>query len=74
MRDRIVTAWPLWSIMVAQIVLAQRWIWGTAPFTDEALYLQAGHVEWAHWLHHAPLPDYATWFSGAPSCTRPWPP
>jgi hypothetical protein len=66
MRERIVTAWPLWSLLVAQAVLTQRWIWRTAPFTDEALYLQAGHAEWAHWLHHAPLPDYASWFSGAP--------
>jgi 4-amino-4-deoxy-L-arabinose transferase-like glycosyltransferase len=65
-RDRIVAAWPLWSVLVAQIVLTQRWIWRTAPFTDEALYLQAGHAELAHWLHHAPLPDYASWFSGAP--------
>lgn len=66
MRERIVAAWPLWSLLVAQAVLTQRWIWHTAPFTDEALYLQAGHAEWAHWLHHAPLPDYANWFSGAP--------
>ncbi|HEX6932447.1 MAG TPA: glycosyltransferase family 39 protein [Streptosporangiaceae bacterium] len=66
MRERIVAAWPLWSLLVAQAVLTQRWIWRTAPFTDEALYLQAGHAEWAHWLHHAPLPDYASWFSGAP--------
>jgi hypothetical protein len=66
MRDRIVAAWPLWSILVAQIVLAQRWIWSTAPFTDEALYLQAGHAELAHWLHNAPLPDYTSYFSGAP--------
>ncbi|MDR2988278.1 MAG: glycosyltransferase family 39 protein [Nocardiopsaceae bacterium] len=66
MRQRIVAAWPLWSVLVAQIVLTLRWIWRTAPFTDEALYLQAGHAEWAHWLHHAPIPDYASWFSGAP--------
>jgi hypothetical protein len=66
MRERVVAAWPLWSLLVAQAVLTQRWIWRTAPFTDEALYLQAGHAEWAHWLHHAPLPDYAAWFSGAP--------
>lgn len=66
MRERIVAAWPLWSLLVAQAVLTQRWIWRTAPFTDEALYLQAGHAEWAHWLHHAPMPDYASWFSGAP--------
>lgn len=66
MRDRIVAAWPLWSVLIAQIVLTQQWIWRTAPFTDEALYLQAGHAEWAHWLNHAPIQDYAAWFSGAP--------
>jgi hypothetical protein len=66
MRERIVAAWPLWSVLVAQAVLTQRWIWRTAPFSDEALYLQAGHAELAHWLRHAPLPDYASWFSGAP--------
>jgi len=52
--------------MVAQAVLTVPWLRRTAPFTDEALYLEAGHAEWAHWLHHAPLPDYASWFSGAP--------
>jgi hypothetical protein len=51
---------------VAQAVLTLPWLWRTAPFTDEALYLQAGHQEWSHWLHHGTLPDYATWFSGAP--------
>ena len=66
MKRRIVAAWPLWSVLVAEIVLTQQWIWRTAPFTDEALYLSAGHAEWAHWLHHAPLQDYAGWFSGAP--------
>ena len=66
MRERIVAAWPLWSVLVAQAVLTQRWIWRTAPFSDEALYLQAGHAEGAHGLQHAPLPDYARWFSGAP--------
>jgi hypothetical protein len=35
-------------------------------FGDEALYLSAGHLEWAHWLHGASIPVYQTWFSGAP--------
>lgn len=66
MRERIHAAWPLWAILVAQAVLTVPWLWRTAPFTDEALYLEAGHAEWAHWLHHAAVPDYASWFSGAP--------
>ena len=36
-------------------------------FEDEALYLSAGHLEMAHWVHGAALQgDYATYFSGAP--------
>ena len=66
MRERITNSWPMWSALVAQAVLTAGWLWRTAPFTDEALYLQAGHAEWAHWLRHAPMPDYASWFSGAP--------
>jgi hypothetical protein len=66
MRQRAAEAWQLWSILLAQAVLTLPWLWRTAPFTDEALYLQAGHQEWSHWLYHAPVPDYATFFSGAP--------
>jgi 4-amino-4-deoxy-L-arabinose transferase-like glycosyltransferase len=57
--------WPLVIVLAAQTVLTLPWLWRTAPFTDEALYLDAGHQVWAHWLHHAHLPDYASWFSGA---------
>jgi hypothetical protein len=35
-------------------------------FGDEALYLSAGHLEWSHWLHGTQIPEYQTWFSGAP--------
>lgn len=63
---RVFRAWLLWSVLVAQAVLTLPWLWRTAPFTDEALYLRAGHQEWSHWLHHAALPNYAAWFSGAP--------
>lgn len=66
MRERALHAWPLWSVLVAQAVLSLHWLWRTAAFTDEALYLRAGHQEWAHWLHHAAITDYASWFSGAP--------
>lgn len=66
MRHRIARAWLLWSVLVAQAVLTLPWLWRTAPFTDEALYLRAGHQEWSHWLGGAALPQYADWFSGAP--------
>jgi 4-amino-4-deoxy-L-arabinose transferase-like glycosyltransferase len=66
MRHRAARAWPLWSILMAQAVLTVPWLWRTAPFTDEALYLRAGHQEWSHWLYQAALPGYADWFSGAP--------
>jgi 4-amino-4-deoxy-L-arabinose transferase-like glycosyltransferase len=63
---RLNDAWPLWAVLVAQAVLTVPWLWRTAPFTDEALYIEAGHAEWAHWLQHVAGPDYASWFSGAP--------
>jgi 4-amino-4-deoxy-L-arabinose transferase-like glycosyltransferase len=65
-REKLPASWPLWSILIAQTVLTVPWLWRTAPFTDEALYIEAGHAEWAHWLHHAALPDFPMWFSGAP--------
>jgi len=65
-REKLPASWPLWSILIAQIVLTVPWLWRTAPFTDEALYIEAGHAEWAHWLHHAAIPDFPSWFSGAP--------
>src|SRR2546421_11776262 len=66
MRSKAVLAWPLWPVLLAEAVLTLPWLWRTAPFTDEALYLRAGHQEWSHWLHDAALPDYAGRFSGAP--------
>jgi 4-amino-4-deoxy-L-arabinose transferase-like glycosyltransferase len=63
---RAAGAWALWAILAGQTALTIPWLWRTAPFGDEALYIDAGHQEWAHLLHHAPLADYARWFSGAP--------
>jgi len=64
--SRLTRGWPLAIVLPAQAALTLPWLWRTAPFTDEALYLDAGHQMWAHWLHHVPVPDYASWFSGAP--------
>jgi 4-amino-4-deoxy-L-arabinose transferase-like glycosyltransferase len=68
-RDRIAKlpdSWPLWGILSAQLALTLPWLWSSAPFTDEALYIEAGHAELAHWLHQAAVPSFASWFSGAP--------
>jgi hypothetical protein len=62
-KQRALHAWPLWAVLTVQTVLTVPWLWRTAPFTDEALYLAAGHKEWSHWLHHTALPAYG--FSGA---------
>ena len=43
-----------------------RLLHANTAFEDEALYLWAGHLEWAHWLHGARIPVFPTYFSGAP--------
>ncbi len=58
--------WPLLAVLAVQAVLSLRLVWSNTAFTDEALYLWAGHLELAHWLHGAPVPAFQTYFSGAP--------
>jgi 4-amino-4-deoxy-L-arabinose transferase-like glycosyltransferase len=58
--------WPLLAILTVQAALSLRMVWSNTAFQDEALYLWAGRLEWAHWLHGAPIPVFPTWFSGAP--------
>lgn len=58
--------WPLLAAMAVQVGLSLRLVWSNTASQDEALYLWAGHLEWAHWLHGTPVPDFATSFSGAP--------
>ena len=58
--------WPLLTVLVVQLALSLRLIWSNTAFQDEALYLRAGHLEWARWLHHAPIPNFPAYFSGAP--------
>jgi 4-amino-4-deoxy-L-arabinose transferase-like glycosyltransferase len=53
------------AVLCVQAALSLR-MHNTA-FEDEALYLYAGHMEIAHWLHSAALQgDYSSYFSGAP--------
>jgi putative flippase GtrA len=60
--------WPLFVVLIIQAGMSLRLVWSNTAFTDEALYIWAGHLQWAHWLNGlniTPLgfPDY---FSGAP--------
>jgi Dolichyl-phosphate-mannose-protein mannosyltransferase len=53
-------------ILTVQAVLSLQLVKSNTAFTDEALYLWAGHLEWAHLLHGTPIPPFPTYFSGAP--------
>jgi 4-amino-4-deoxy-L-arabinose transferase-like glycosyltransferase len=60
------TRWPILAVLVVQVILSLRLVWSNTAFQDEALYLRAGHLEWARWLHQAPIPNFPAYFSGAP--------
>ncbi len=57
---------PLLAVLAVQVTLSLRLVWSNTAFQDEALYMRAGHLEWARWLHQAPIPDFPAYFSGAP--------
>jgi 4-amino-4-deoxy-L-arabinose transferase-like glycosyltransferase len=58
--------WPLVAVLIVQAALSIRLVRADTAFEDEATYLWAGHLEWAHWLHGTPLPQFPSYFSGAP--------
>ena len=62
------TSWyPLVAILFVQATLSMRLTWSNTAFQDEALYLWAGHLQWANWLHGVPIaPAFPSYFSGAP--------
>jgi Dolichyl-phosphate-mannose-protein mannosyltransferase len=62
----VATRWPLIAVLAVQAILSLRLIWTNTAFQDEGLYLRAGHLEWARWLHQAAIPDFPSYFSGAP--------
>jgi MFS family permease len=66
MRARVPGNWPLVVILAVQTVLSFRLIGANTAFQDEALYLWAGHLEWARVLHSTPIPQFPSYFSGAP--------
>ena len=62
----ILAAWPLLAVLATQSILTLRLVRADTVFQDEALYLWAGHLEWANVLHGTPLPQFPSYFSGAP--------
>jgi hypothetical protein len=57
---------PLVAVLLVQAALSLRLVHADTAFEDEAAYLWAGHLEWAHWLHGTPIPNFPAYFSGAP--------
>jgi hypothetical protein len=66
MRHGLARRWPLVTVLGVQAALSLKLVWSNSAFQDEALYLRAGHLEWAHWLHGAAMPDFPSYFSGVP--------
>src|SRR5579872_6107896 len=65
-RLRVPGNWPLLVVLVVQAALSLRLVGADTAFQDEALYLWAGHLEWARLLHGTPIPPFPSYFSGAP--------
>ena len=60
-------AWlPLLLVLAFQAAFSLRLLGADTAFQDEATYLWAGHLEWAHLLHGASVPSFSPYFSGAP--------
>jgi hypothetical protein len=63
---RFPPSWPLLPVLIAQAALSLRLVRADTAFQGEALYLWAGHLQWAHWLHGTVIPPFPEYFSGAP--------
>ncbi len=63
---RVPAGWALLAVLAVQAALSLRLVRADTAFEDEATYLWAGHLEWAHVLHGTPLPQFPAYFSGAP--------
>ena len=66
MEGRIPGRLPLLAVLLVQALLSLRLLGADTAFDDEAAYLWAGHLEWAHWLHGTAVPSFSAYFSGAP--------
>ncbi|MFY9929713.1 MAG: glycosyltransferase family 39 protein, partial [Streptosporangiaceae bacterium] len=63
--------WPLPAVLAVQAGLSLRLLRADTASQAEALYLRAGHEQWAHWLHGAAIPQYSSYFSGSPAIYPP---
>ena len=54
-------------ILAIQAYLSLRLVHLDSAFADEALYLWAGHQDWAKLLHGTPMPPFPTYLSGSPA-------
>jgi hypothetical protein len=70
-RRRLLNLWPLLVVLAVQAGLSLRLLRADTASQGEALYLRAGHLEWAHWLHGTPIPPFPKYFSGAPDIYPP---
>ena len=65
-RWRVPGGWPLLPVLIVQALLSLRLVRADTAYQDEGLYLWAGHLQWANWLHGTAIPPFAYYFSGAP--------
>ncbi|HTJ71136.1 MAG TPA: glycosyltransferase family 39 protein [Actinospica sp.] len=63
--------WMFYLLLAVQAAVVARLLTRNGVNLDEATYLYAGHEELAHWMHGAAIPNYATYFSGAPTIYPP---
>ena len=70
-RSRLRSLWPLLVVLAVQAGLSLRLLRADTASQSEALYLRAGHLEWANWLHSTPIPPFPKYFSGAPDIYPP---
>jgi hypothetical protein len=59
--DLSATRRPLLVVLVVQAVISLRPARANTAFQDEAAYLWAGHLQWAHWPILRPLADHGTY-------------
>ena len=70
-RRHLLSLWPLLVVLAVQAGLSLRLLRADTASQSEALYLRAGHLEWANWLHGTPIPPFPKYFSGAPDIYPP---
>ena len=63
--------WPLFAVLVIQVLLSMRLIWSNTAYIDEATYLFVGTQDLNHWIHGVPIEDYQTFLSGSPAVYPP---